>query len=389
MTGIFSCGMRIHFINQFFWPDSAATSQLLCDVAEVQSENVSVTVLCGGTEYAGSKRTACPEGVSIWRVRACRFGYGNSQKLWSYLSFAVGALWLSIFGRRSDVTVTLTTPPLLGILGWIAQLRGSRHIIWEMDVYPDVAVELGVFGRGGLLDTVIGWLADLPRRRADGIIALGPCMAERLRRRNIGNVPIHVVHNWADGEAIRQRPFDRDGRLKVFYSGNMGRAHEFETLVAAVRDLDSGFCFRFSGGGPGRQSVNEALGDLEFCEFRGYYEREVLDDVFGGNDVGLVTQRAETIGTLVPSKVYGILAAGRGVLFIGPRESTVGRIILEFGVGWQVSNGDVDGLKRLLWQLRLRPETVEQTGHRARRVFEREFEKKAQVARILQIINGG
>ena len=381
--------MDILFLNQFFWPDGAATSQLLCDVTVEGALRGAVAVVCGPAQYAADADPKPPVAVAIRRVRAFGFGHGKAQKVGSYASFVAGATWQVAFGEGADVVVTMTTPPLLGVLGWLAQLRGTRHYIWEMDVYPDVAVELGVFRRGGLADKVTGWLADFPRRRADGIIALGPCMEERLRRRGLGAVPIHVVHNWADGATLQPRAFCRDGRLKVFYSGNMGLAHDFATVLPVLQDLDAGFLFRFSGGGPQRAEVEGAVAGLGFCEFRGYHGRNDLAEAFGENDVGLVTQRAETIGTVVPSKVYGILAAGRGVLFVGPRESTVGRIIAEYGGGWQVPNGDTAGLKRLLWQLRLNPQMVEETGRRARVVFEREFDKKGQVEKILRIIGGG
>lgn len=377
------------FVNQFFWPDEAATSQILGDVVADPRLRGRVAVLCGPAQYVVSRSESPPVGVQILRVRAAGFGHGVARKILSYSSFFFGSFTRVAFGPRPVVLVTMTTPPLLGLVGWIGQIRGAQHYIWEMDVYPDVAVELGVFRRGGLLDAFAGWLADFPRRRADAIIALGPCMAERLRRRGLGQVPIHVVHNWADGATLRARPFVRDGRLKVFYSGNMGLAHDFETVVSVLAELDATFHFRFSGAGPRRADVERDLRGVGYCEFRGYYTREELEGAFSESDVGLVTQRAETIGTVVPSKVYGILAAGRGVVYVGPRESTVGRIISEHGVGWQVANGDTAGLKRLLWQLRLNPQMVEETGHRAREVFEREFDKKGQVEKILRIISGG
>ena len=380
---------RVQFVNQFFLPDGAATSQLLGDVVLAGARLFHISVICGPAQYARNSNPDATEEVTVCRVRTLGFGHGKAQKVGSYASFVAGVTWQVVFGERADVVVTMTTPPLLGVLGWLAQLRGTRHYIWEMDVYPDVAVELGVFRRGGLVDKVTGWLADFPRRRAEGIIALGPCMEARLRRRGLGAVPIHVVHNWADGTTLQPRAFCRDGRLKVFYSGNMGLAHDFATVLPVLRDLDAGFLFRFSGGGPRRAEVEGAVVGLEFCEFRGYHGRNDLAEAFGENDVGLVTQRAETMGTVVPSKVYGILAAGRGVLYVGPRESTVGRVIAEYGVGWQVANGDTAGLKRLLWQLRLNPQIVEETGRRARVVFEREFDKKGQVEKILRIIGGG
>lgn len=336
-----------------------------------------------------------PEGrgrLVIERVGTARFGHGVVPKLMSYAGFYLGATWKSLLGSRSDVVVTMTTPPLLGLIGWAAQtLHGSRHYIWEMDVYPDVAVELGTFRRGGWRDQVVGWLADLPRRKADGVIALGPCMAERLIRRGVPAEKIVVAPNWADGAEIRPRPFVKDGRLKVLYSGNLGLAHDVETFRGAAEGLarrrrwfQNSFLFRFAGGGPQRKDLVQWAQEEGFAnvEFSGYAPRAALGDSLGACDVGLVTQKAETVGTVVPSKAYGIWAAGRGVLYVGPREGTIGRVIAEHGVGWQVDHGDARGLAGLLCWLAESPEVVEETGRRARTVFEREFDLPVGVRRV-------
>jgi glycosyltransferase involved in cell wall biosynthesis len=248
-----------------------------------------------------------------------------------------------------------------------------------------------MFRRGGLRDRIVGWLADLPRRKADGVVALGPCMAERLVRRGVPAERIVVAHNWADGEAIRPRPFVRDGRLKVLYSGNLGLAHDVETFQGAAEALArrrawfvESFLFRFSGGGPRRKEVAEWAKGEGFAnvEFAGYAPRAALGAQLGACDVGLVTQKAETVGTVVPSKAYGIWAAGRGVLFVGPRDATIGRVIAEHGVGWQVDNGDARGLAGLLAGLQENPEEVEETGRRARILFEKEFDLPVGVRRV-------
>ncbi len=361
---------------------------MLGDVAREAARSGQVTVLCGSAQYAGTKGKAAPVGVEIRRVRAWGFGHGKLQKILSYATFAVGATAHVLFGRRPEVIVTMTTPPLLSVLGWVAQFRGVRHFIWEMDLYPDVAVELGMFRRGGLADKVTGWLADFPRRRANGVIVLGPCMEARLRGRAVGNVPVFVVHNWADGRMIHARPLSARGELRVFYSGNMGLAHDFETVVPALRELGAagGFSFRFSGGGPRRGWLETACAGVPNCSFTGYHPLEGLDEAFGACDIGLVTQRATTAGTVVPSKLYGILAAGRGVVFVGPSESTVAQVIDRFQVGWRVENGDSAGLTALFRRLQGDRDAVKAVGRRAREVFEAQFERVGQVEKILDVI---
>ena len=178
--------MRILLMNQFFWPDSAATSQLLTDLAvEMAARGHQVHVLCAEGSYAVASAERQP-AVTIHRIPALPFTRGKLSRVLSYLSFYLGAAWRGLTVARPDLVLTLTTPPLLSLIGTlIKRVRGSRHYIWEMDVYPDVAVSLGYFKPAGLLDRGIGLLADLSRRQADGILALGDCMKRRLIHRGI------------------------------------------------------------------------------------------------------------------------------------------------------------------------------------------------------------
>src|ERR1041385_2708859 len=138
--------MQILLLNQFFAPDPAPTGQLLADVARALAEQGhSVRVVRAG---AAANVPEIP-GVTVQRVCSARFGRGLAARLISYASYYSGALHRTLFGPSPDVIVTLTTPPLLSLIGTLGKfLRGAQHLIWEMDLYPDVAVAVGVFARG-------------------------------------------------------------------------------------------------------------------------------------------------------------------------------------------------------------------------------------------------
>ena len=112
-------------------------------------------------------------------------------------------------------------------------------------MYPDIATDLGVFRRGGPSDRVVGLLADWSRRKADGIIALGDDMKERLVARGIPAEGVCVCQNWADGDQIRPEPMP-SGPLRIHYSGNFGLAHDIETVWRAIQELRGDNRFRFS-----------------------------------------------------------------------------------------------------------------------------------------------
>jgi glycosyltransferase involved in cell wall biosynthesis len=286
--------------------------------------------------------------------------------------------------------LTLTTPPLVSIVGTLVKgLRGSRHFIWEMDVYPDIAVDLNVLKPRSRFTKLIGTLADFSRRRADGIIALDDDMKARLMARGIPEHKILVAENWADGCEILPAPF-QEGPLVVHYSGTFGLAHEEYTITEAIRRLrnDNRFRFVFVGGGTRREKLEEFCRreGIRTVEFRPYVDRSDLGRSLAEGHVGLVTQIPETVGAVAPSKIYGIMAAGRPILYIGPTTATPARVIQKRGCGWRIEPGDVEGLVRLLLHLEQDRDLLGKAGVRARAVFRERYDKPIGVARVLTIL---
>src|ERR1051325_4303839 len=231
-------GMKVLLFNQFFAPDSAATSQLLTDLArELTQQGHSVKVICSGSTYSKLGSAEAP-GVEVCRVRNMAFGRRKVQRLCSYVSYLAPALWLGLWERDPELVVSMTTPPGLSVVGaLVAWVHGSRHFIWEMDVYPDVAEAIGVLRPNGWMARLLGWVFDKSRQGADGILALGDCMAARIERRGISPSKIHVTENWADSEAIRPLPFAADGKISILYSGNLGLVHELDTVAQAMLQM--------------------------------------------------------------------------------------------------------------------------------------------------------
>lgn len=385
--------MKILLLNQFFWPDSSATSQLLTDLARGLAERGhDVYAISADTRYAVQSNNTPPQ-VNMIRVKSSGFRRGRLGRVLSYASFYLGAAFQTLTAPRPDLVLTLTTPPLISLLGTLSKgLRGSRHFIWEMDVYPDVAVDLKYFQAGGWIARLTGALADWSRRHADGIIALGECMKTRLKARSIPADRIFVADNWADGASILPvpRPFADDGRTVLLYSGNLGLAHDLDTLTGAIQNLrhDQRFEFVFVGSGGRRDELAAFVADKQISNvhLRPYVERESLGESLSHGDIGLVTQREECCGSVVPSKVYGLLAAGRPILFIGPRDATPARIIEKFRCGWHINCGDITGLTHLLLSLAESPAEVANAGKRARQALVERFDLPIGIERIAAIL---
>lgn len=370
-------------INQFFWPETAATSQFLTDVA--RSTGPETTVLCAPPTYS-STDAQYPPNVHIIHTNSKAFNRTRLGRAASYCTFLTGAIYKAATLPRPQVVLTLTTPPLASLIGTILKSRrhGPKHIIWEMDLYPDIATDLGYLKARSFTAQTVAKLADWSRRHADRIIVLGDDMKIRLMARGIPESKIRVAENWADGLEITPKPFP-EGPLTINYSGNLGLAHDIATIAAAIRhfDGDPRFQFIFGGGGPQKNGIPAAKNVV----FRPYVPRAELGDSLAEGHLGLVTQRSETCGSIVPSKTYGIMAAGRPILYIGPKQATPAKIIEKHDCGWQLDPGDAVGLIQLLTNLESNRPPIIEKGAKARAAFEKNYDKAQGVARILSILS--
>src|SRR5262249_32616881 len=215
--------MKILFINQFFWPDAAATGQFLEDlVRHLGANGHEITVIASGNRYADAAALSDAPPARILHVHGVPFARSISGRALSYLSFYAGAFWKALRCPRPDVVITMTTPPLLSVIGEILRrFRGVRHFIWEMDLFPDAFVSLEAMREGGWADRAMGAIADYCRRRTQSIIALGPCMEARLLKRGIPRERIHIADNWADGSEITPLPPRNAADIHILYSGNL------------------------------------------------------------------------------------------------------------------------------------------------------------------------
>jgi len=388
--------VRILIFNQFFWPDVAPTGQYLCDLARhLAAQGHEITVVCSRGSYAHSDGDGQdPPPVKVIRVPGLPYRRGTLARLVSYSTFFAGTLWYEFRVPRPDMVLTMTTPPLLAVAGAIMKaVRGPSHFIWEMDLFPEALVTTGAMPECGLVVRILQWIQNSVRRRADGIIALGPCMRTRLVA---GGTPAHLVHvaeNWADGRAISANQSRGAGPLNILYSGNLGVTHDINTIADAMHHFrnDSRFVFTFAGGGVGRarlESLCKAK-DIQNVRFLPYVNRENISEHLGQADLGLVTELPACIGTVVPSKVYGLMAAARAILFIGPKAATPSLLIQRFQCGWQIEPGDVRTLIDLLDGLPASREELEARGQRAREAFDKHYDLPHGVARVAAALGLG
>ena len=369
----------------------------MTDLAEsLAGRGLEVTALSGRGRYNGGERLKPREvyrGVRVERAWATSFGKGSAAgRLADYFTFYLGATWKLLALPRQDVVMALTTPPLIGLLASaVCRLKGMKMVALVQDIYPDVGIALGTFREGSLATRLLDRLNRLVLSRAERIIVLGECMRERVSAKlGRGNdLKIDVIHNWADGEKVRpleegeRNAFSEEhglaGRFVVQFSGNLGRVNDFDTPLEAARLLKDreDVLFLFIGDGAKASEIREFVRrhELRNVQLLPYQPRETLLYSLAAGDAHLVTLAEGLAGLSVPSKTYGILAAGRPVLFVGDPRSDVARLVAEHNCGEVVPAGDAERLARIVSKWADDPRAVRRMGADARRLFLRRFDR--------------
>jgi lipopolysaccharide/colanic/teichoic acid biosynthesis glycosyltransferase/glycosyltransferase involved in cell wall biosynthesis len=299
---------------------------------------------------------------------------------------------------RPDVVVALTDPPIIGLAGLFAARRaGGRFVFLCQDVFPEVTRLLEDF-HSTAVDRVLDWLNRLLIRKADRVIALGETMRQRLvSGKDADPRKVHVIHNWADCSAITPGPkenrFSRAhglvDRFVVMHSGNVGLAQEFDTLLAAARRLRDcpDLAVVIVGDGSKRRALEaRAHSDgLDNVRFLPSQPKEELRDSFASADVFLVSLKRGLAGYIVPSKLYGILAAGRPYVAAVEEDSEVVAITRKYQSGLVAEPGDPVALADRIRELYRDPVLRERLGEAARRAG-LEFDRRGQIRQYDELL---
>lgn len=356
---------RILFVNRYYWPEETATAQLLCDLAEgLAARGRRVTVIARAPPDLPPGEWAARRGVDIIRVPAPRrAGTGIAAKALHFASFWLGARRaLSQAVRPGDAVVALTDPPLMGVAAEaVARRRGARAFHWIQDIYPEVAEAVA----GGAVWRVFRPMRDRSWVRAEACVTLGTDMAALVAERGVAPSRLHVQSNWSPSGLVPPPPAQVEaaraaggasGRFVVGYSGNLGRVHDLDAVLDLAEAFrgDPSIRFQITGSGPQRARV-EALAarrNLSAVGFGPPAPRADLAAALAAADAHLVTLRAGCERCVFPSKLYGIAAVTRPILFLGPPGCEVARLVRESGLGAACSGRDVAGAAAALRSFR-------------------------------------
>jgi glycosyltransferase involved in cell wall biosynthesis len=395
--------VRILLLNLYYPPDTSATAKMAQAVVTELSVPHDVTVLSGRPSYDPTERRAW----RLWRaersdrvkiIRAGSTDYSRRKMKWrvlNYLSYVALSVPRALF-VPCDLVLAMTDPPFEGIVGaFVAMLKGKPYVYNIRDLYPDMAVSGSIIQAGGmarLWEVLHRWAL----RRATRVVVLGEDMRRRIISKGVEDARVVVIRDGADIpqsaaplegiDAEVVRAIRGDFKFVLVHAGNVGFYGAWETLIAAARRLETdGIGLVFVGDGAQRGEVERMATGSKNVRFLSFFPANKIPSVLAAGDAHIITIRRGLEGVVVPSKMYGIVAAGRPIVAVAPAESDAASLILRIGCGVVADPDCAEDVAAKVLTLSADPAKAQVMG-RAARASANDYNRASELRKFLRVV---
>ena len=395
---------KILLISQVFFPDEVSTANLFTNLCSyLVREKVDVDVWCAQPSYTNFEKQSKNieyNGIKIKFLSSTRFRKTNLVgRLINYLTFTASVALKLIFSKEKVPVFTHTTPPSLGIvIAFICSIKKRKFVYVLLDIFPEGLVRLGKVSKNNIFVRLWHYLFIQSLKKSTKIIVIGRDM-----KRYLENIYPGCLHKteyiplWQDKKLISPSEYllneyvikhNLHNNFVVQYSGNMGLWNEMRTIGKVVKKDIPGVKFIIVGGGMRENELFEMLSTKDHKNLISlpFQSNENLSSVLTACHIALVTLRDNLEGMAVPSKIYGIMAAGIPVIALVPKSSEIALILHEENCGVVVDPSDVEGLINAILYLKSDGNLRNEMGQNGRMAFEQKYTTKIIASRYKSLI---
>lgn len=397
--------VRVLLLNLYYPPDTSATAKMAKTVVDALAAKHDVAVLCGRPSYDPTERRDWHffQNEIAGRVRVIRVGstaYPRIQmkrRVLNYLSYVFLAVPRALF-VDCDVVLAMTDPPFEGIVGaFVALLKGRPYVYNIRDLYPDMAVG-GSIVQPGLLSRVWEKLHRWALRRATRVVVLGEDMRQRIVSKGVDSAPLVIVRDGAEIPVPANLPADLDQqviqairgnfRFVLLHAGNLGFYGAWETLLAGAGTLASdGIGLVFVGDGAQRERLQAAAADIPNVRFLPFFPGNKIPSVLAAADAHVITVKRGLEGVVVPSKLYGIMAAGKPIVALAPPQCDCVSLGATGGFAISADPGNAMEFAAAVREISRDPKKLRAMGEAALAAAPA-YERGAELGKLVAIIEG-
>lgn len=395
--------MKILLLNMYYPPDTSATAKMAAIVAEALAARHEVTVLCGRPSYDPSERRPW----RLWKAESGKTGrivrvgstsyarFAMKTRVINYLTYTALAIPRSLF-LKCDVVLAMTDPPFEGIVGAIvATLKRKPYVYNIRDLYPDMAIA-GEIMPQGWLSQIWEKLDRWALHQATRIVVLGEDMRARIVAKDVRPERMKIVRDGteiASGKPTATeldhdvvRSIRGEDRFVLLHAGNLGFYGAWQTLIRAVQSLaDEGVGLVFVGGGAQSERIQAMANGAKNIRFLPFFPASKIASVLAAPDAHVITVRRGLEGVVVPSKMYGILAAGKPILAVAPAETDAVSLGARYGFAVSADPDKPEEITETIRSLARNPESLASMGRRAQAVAP-DYDRVNELQKFVQIL---
>jgi Glycosyltransferase len=400
---VYNLAVRILLLNLYFPPDTSATAKMAETVVNLLAQENQVTILCGRPSYDPTERRAWHwyQAEESGNARVIRTGstdfprFQMKRRVLNYLTYTAlvipRALW-----TRSDAVLAMTDPPFAGIVGaLVATLKRQPYFYNIRDMYPDMAVG-GSIVKPGFLARIWEKLHRWALRRATKVIVLGEDMRKRILAKGVRAEQIEIVRDGAEIPAAGApqpqlepeviETIRGDSRFVLLHAGNLGFYGAWPTVIAATRQLrNDGIGLVFVGDGAQRAEIAALAAGAPNIRFLPFFPANKIPSVLAAADAHLITVKRGLEGVVVPSKMYGILTAGKPIIAVAPRETDAVALGERLGFSVGADPDDPDDAAKVIRALASDPVRLAQMAAAARAAAP-DYNQAKELQKLLHIV---
>ena len=392
----------------YFYPDVASTGQILTELCEGMIDTFDITVICVVPSYSGTidekyktKRIYKEEhnGIKIIRVRVPEFQKSNKiSRIKNLLAYFFNSLLATLKIEKQDYIYTISQPPILGgVLGVLGKwLKGGKLIYNIQDFNPEQTMAVGYSKNKLLLNTVMA-VDKFSCKKADKVIVVGRDMQETLRNRfNNKKVPKNVfINNWINEKEIYpleqnhprivefKEKYNLQDKFIIMYSGNIGLYYDLENIIKVIGEFKDreDVVFAFVGDGTVKDKVEAYVkeNNLSNVTFIPYQDKSDLIYSLNAADIHWVVNAKGIKGVSVPSKLYGVMAAGKPVLGVLDEGSEARLIVEDCNCGLCIEPGNYKEISNNIKYILNNKEEIRLLGLNGRQYLESNLTKEVSI----------
>ena len=383
---------KLWIISELFYPETTSTAYYLTEISRKLSEKYNVEVICGTAAYDKEQKNTCLDKININRISSIDVDKNNLLKrlLRAILLTKKICKFLKKNWRNGDKVLFVTNPVFLTLFlpKWTCKKQVDTTLLVH-DVFPENATTNNLLKKNSLIYKVLKKKFDSSYSKVSQCIVCGNDMNEIVKLKTNNKVPVITIENWGDSSKIHPL-YKQTDNITIQFAGNLGRVQGLLDILILIKEINNPLLkFEFIGVGAVKAKMEEyiKINGIQNVVFLSAYSRDVEETILNNASIALVCLKDKMFGLGVPSKSYNAMAAGKPILFIGPKNSEIYNMVRNNNIGFAFDWSQKEDIINFFNNLQIKDiDVLNFLGKKARLLLEKKYDKEVILNKYLEVV---